>query len=346
MRLVLHAPNVHQGGGLVLLNEVVDAIPENSYLILDSRFPRTSENLRNCEIYLVRPSIWSRVRAEWKLKAISKRTDIVLCFGNLPPLFPVKADVTLFLQNRYPIDKSISLVQFSNKIRARIKLERKWFQLRVKNVKNFVVQTKSMQKIVKSVLDCEAKILPFPKNTSLIPKEWEDKNPKEVDCIYVATGEPHKNHKNLVLAWVELAECGLFPSLWLTINSETHPLLCEWIEDTSQAYNLKLKNLGYMPREEVSLLYQKAKVLIFPSFAESFGLPLIEADQMGLPIIASELDFVRDVVCPKETFDPTSVVSIARSVRRFMSEPEPTTPLLTAEEFLAKVTGEPQSNDT
>ena len=39
---------------------------------------------------------------------------------------------------------------------------------------------------------------------------------------------------------------------------------------------------------------------------------------LDLPIPASELDYVRDVVNPVETFDAGSAVSIARAVRRFL----------------------------
>jgi glycosyltransferase involved in cell wall biosynthesis len=335
MRLVLHAPNIHQGGGLVLLSELIPAIPDKSFLILDARLRIPLDSLKKFDIYIVKPTIWGRFKAECKLKLIAGNSDRVLCFGNLPPLFSLRADATLFLQNRLTIDKRYSLKGFGRRIFARITLERCWFWLRQKNVKQFVVQSKSMQKIVRSVLNCEAKILPFPNSLSSAPEKEIPGNIKEVDFAYIATGEPYKNHKKLILAWVELSSHGIYPSLCLTVNRNTHPSLCDWIEEISLKYQLKLTNLGSIPRLEVLSLYRKTKALIFPSLVESFGLPLVEASQLGLPIIASELDFVRDVVCPKETFDPNSVVSITRAVRRFLCKSEPSIPLLTAEEFIA-----------
>ena len=62
----------------------------------------------------------------------------------------------------------------------------------------------------------------------------------------------------------------------------------------------------------------RSKALIFPSLAESFGLPLVEAQEFNKPILASELDFVRDVCSPVDTFDPKSSLSIARAVKRFL----------------------------
>ena len=70
---------------------------------------------------------------------------------------------------------------------------------------------------------------------------------------------------------------------------------------------------------------------------ESFGLPLIEAKYHGLPILASELDYVRDVVAPVETFNPDSPISIARAVRRYLGNTEPPLQVHSADEFLTEV---------
>jgi hypothetical protein len=51
------------------------------------------------------------------------------------------------------------------------------------------------------------------------------------------------------------------------------------------------------------------------------GLPLIEAREAKVDIIAAELDYVRDVVTPVQTFDPNSPISIARSVKRYLNIP-------------------------
>lgn len=87
---------------------------------------------------------------------------------------------------------------------------------------------------------------------------------------------------------------------------------------------------------DIPNLYQSSSVLIFLSKTESLGLPLIEATQHGLLMIASELDYVRDVIQPAETFDPNSPVSIAWAVRRFLDKAEPTIQIHSAEEFLAE----------
>jgi hypothetical protein len=73
--------------------------------------------------------------------------------------------------------------------------------------------------------------------------------------------------------------------------------------------------------------------MVFHSTSESFGLPLIEPSSLVLPILASELDYVRDVCVPTDTFKPNSPVSIVRAVKRFLGCPEPTATLNSPAEF-------------
>jgi glycosyltransferase involved in cell wall biosynthesis len=80
--------------------------------------------------------------------------------------------------------------------------------------------------------------------------------------------------------------------------------------------------------------YREAGALIYPSTMESLGLPLLEARAAGLPVIASERDYVRDLVVPEQTFDPESPLSIARAVKRFLNGPENPPPILGPREFM------------
>ena len=51
-------------------------------------------------------------------------------------------------------------------------------------------------------------------------------------------------------------------------------------------------------------------------------------------MLAAELDYVRDILDPVETFDPNSPVSIARAVKRYLGKEENPLPLTDAEKFL------------
>ena len=154
----------------------------------------------------------------------------------------------------------------------------------------------------------------------------------------MADGEAHKNHRVLLAAWQLLARDGLHPSLALTLSPRDVTLKRE-LEALAVDAGLRIKDLGQMPHENVLSLYSTARAMIFPSTSESFGLPLIEAMHMGLPILAPELDYVRDVCSPVQTFDPTSPISIARAVKRFLALPEPVLQLRSPQEFWRELLG-------
>jgi glycosyltransferase involved in cell wall biosynthesis len=86
---------------------------------------------------------------------------------------------------------------------------------------------------------------------------------------------------------------------------------------------VRIQNLGELQHERLIAIYQTCGALIYPSCFESFGLPLIEARRAGLAVLAPELDYVRDIIDPEETFEPRSPVSIARAVKRYMKECKP-----------------------
>ena len=102
-------------------------------------------------------------------------------------------------------------------------------------------------------------------------------------------------------------------------------------------HDLKISNIGEVSHDEIINLYRSSTALIFPSTIESFGLPLLEASQLSLPIIASEKDFVRDVCTPVQTFDPQSLISISRAIKRFLKMTKQTQQIYTSSEFLNKI---------
>jgi glycosyltransferase involved in cell wall biosynthesis len=331
----VYAPNIHQGGGKSLLLSLINASHQGAIFFLDSRLLLPNEIKSKFEIYTINATPFERFKAEISLLRFSTKKDIVLCFGNLPPLFRLPSLTIVYLQNRYIVEK-ISLKYFSLLVRLRINLERLWFKYRSPTVDIFLVQTTTMKLLLARVLcaSTRIKVAPFLENSLGYLRRLK-KSESRIDCdydfLYIASGEPHKNHKILIQAWELLAKENLYPSLCLTLDG-SH--IAELLTGYESSKKLQINCVGMVPHSHALLLYSKSKALIYPSKFESFGLPLIEARQAGLPILASELDYVRDVLDPEETFDPESPVSIARAVKRFIGQQEKPLQLLNASEFL------------
>lgn len=58
----------------------------------------------------------------------------------------------------------------------------------------------------------------------------------------------------------------------------------------------RIRPIGMQPYERICQLYHSCDALLFPSYIETFGLPLLEAAMTGMPIIAADLPYAREVL--------------------------------------------------
>ena len=318
--LVCYAPNVHTGGGLVLLRALLADWPSGQPLraFLDERARGALELPAGSSVRWVKPSAPSRLAAEWRLRAAAKANDTVLCFHGLPPLLRSAARVVVFLQNRNYLGTA-PLSQFSRRTALRLAFERFVSRACRGHVAEYIVQTPSMARALALWHGGAPAVRIVPFADAIVLRQ---RTTPAWDFVYVADGEAHKNHRRLLQAWALLAEQGLRPRLALTLGPRDS-VLSDELPALRRHSGAEVHNLGQLGHEQALDLLASSRVLIFPSLGESFGLPLIEARQLGLPIIAAELDYVRDVCTPAQSFDPLSPVSIARAVRRFLDQSEP-----------------------
>lgn len=336
--IFIHAVNVHQGGGERLLRALLGAIDSQRRTVLsvDSRMPLPAALPKGLEVRRIKKSLLTRLCAEIWLYRHAAEGDCILCFGNLPPLLPVKAFTSVFVQNRYLID-SVSLSGLKAWPRLRIKMERVWLRLGMGHADKFLVQTPSMQHLMRVAVKGAVPVVIAPFSEAVTGSVTEDDTaaPERLPSfVYVASGEGHKNHRRLLEAWCLLATEGIRPPLVLTVDGASFPELCAWMTKQIKAHALNVTNLGTVTAATVAEIYARSDVLIYPSQLESFGLPLIEASAAGLDVVAAELDYVRDVVHPVQSFDPASALSIARAVKRYCGRHGPALQLLSPAQFI------------
>ncbi|MFJ6324488.1 MULTISPECIES: glycosyltransferase [unclassified Rhizobium] len=338
-RLLLHAPNVHVGGGLSLLRAMLRVRPSPFAIAqLDERARGKLDVPAGLETDYVAKSFGGRLKAEWRLRRISRSGDVILCFNNLPPLFDIRGKSVVFVQNRLLVE-SYGLRDYPLFVRARIGLERLWLRGRRHQASRYVVQSRSMALMLRRLVGADKliSIVPFTEEDQMAARPDRDGAVWRFDFIYAAGGDPHKNHAVLLEAWRLLARSGLRPSLCLTVDPARHTALASAIDAAVRDDGLAITNAGWLSASELQRAYAESGALIYPSLVESFGLPLLEAHQARLPILAPERDYVRDVADPVETFDPTSALSIARAVKRYLKQPEEPVVVSSASDFLADI---------
>ena len=73
--------------------------------------------------------------------------------------------------------------------------------------------------------------------------------------------------------------------------------------------------LGYLPEPDVRDLYRAAAALVFPSFCEGFGFPLLEAMAGGLPVAASGVSALPEIGGDAALyFDPEDADDMAEKI--------------------------------
>lgn len=95
---------------------------------------------------------------------------------------------------------------------------------------------------------------------------------KTINLFYPATNHFYKNHKVLYDALNYDSNC------------------------TYALYTTLPESMGLITFDKVLQMYKSSDALVFPSYIETFGLPLIEAASFGLPIIAADLPYAREVL--------------------------------------------------
>jgi glycosyltransferase involved in cell wall biosynthesis len=88
-------------------------------------------------------------------------------------------------------------------------------------------------------------------------------------------------------------------------------------------YKDQIKFIGYIPGEDKVYLYNLAKILLFPSFYEGFGLPIIEAQACELPVIAG-LNSSLTEIANNSAFltKPDNLTEIANGIKIILNDSE------------------------
>lgn len=137
--------------------------------------------------------------------------------------------------------------------------------------------------------------------------------------LYVGTLEPRKNLAMLIRAWQQYrarpvrgvrAELVLAGGLGYR-SSET----LELIRRAGPASGIRY--LGYVPHNHKLRLMKSASAFVFPTLYEGFGLPVLEALQLGVPVIASNVASIPEVVgSAANLLRPNDIGGWAEAIRR------------------------------
>lgn len=128
--------------------------------------------------------------------------------------------------------------------------------------------------------------------------------------LSVGTQEPRKNLSRLIEAWQRLNR----KDLTLKIAGKFG-----WGERQRPAPGVEL--LGFVPDEELVKLYNQARLFVYPSLYEGFGLPVVEAMACGCPVVTSGVSSLPEVGGEAAVYiEPESAKSIALGMAQALNQ--------------------------
>ncbi len=96
----------------------------------------------------------------------------------------------------------------------------------------------------------------------------------------------------------------------------------KYIEDHGLRNSIRIET-GIHDAVTLQALYRRAKCLLYPSFYEGFGLPVVEASLQKCPVITSNVSSLPEAAGPAAIqVDPTAVSQITNSLRRLLASPD------------------------
>lgn len=154
--------------------------------------------------------------------------------------------------------------------------------------------------------------------------------------IYHGGGlEVRKNTETLLRAYAKLAHQyssiplavrngQKFPSLVISgrIFDKSNPLATD-VETLVEELGLRghVKLLGFVPEEDLPSLYLSSLFFVYPSLYEGFGLPVVEALRMSIPVLTSDTSSLKEAGGDAALYtDPKNIKMLAYQMGRLLTD--------------------------
>ena len=240
-------------------------------------------------VFQLRYLVWKQIILPIKL--LINKVDIVICPDYVAPIICSAKKIVVIHDNlfwKYP----------KNYPRIWRNYYTKLIQLGL-NSKSKIITTSNYSKLGLKPLFKKNKIFPVYQSSENFSIKQTNENGKKY-ILHVGTFEKRKNLLTLIKAFKKLKdELKVDYKLVLAgstyINGDNNVLLK--IEKYIQEHNLSSSILmpGYIDKNKALYFYNNSLMYVFPSIDEGFGIPLIEALKLKVPVICSDIPIFREI---------------------------------------------------
>lgn len=162
----------------------------------------------------------------------------------------------------------------------------------------------------------------YPRNATEISAMKTRLHLPERYLLNVGTVQPRKNVERLIAAYAALGDVARDVPL---VIAGKRGWLAEPIYAAVQQHNLaeRVQFLDFVADDDLPTLYSGALAMVYPSLYEGFGVPIVEAQACGTPVITSIVSSLPEIAGEAALLvDPHSTIAITAAMRRVLTEPQ------------------------
>lgn len=323
--IAIDAIDIKSFGGLVHLNELIQTLSKKNIVVKIFSNSFVKKNIRNKKkIKIISKNIYDKnyiIRYLWKIFFFNKilkqnKCNLLLCLnGVYHGLFK---PTLLVNQNILPFDNFAK-----NKYNFFSKLKFSFQKIAL------LISIKLHKNVIFTSYDFKNRIMQYFKNKKKlnvkviyhgvrkgIKINKKDTKKNNIKLLFVSSFEKYKNHNKLFEA-IEKDKEGRIELTCIGGNNFSD------LKRLNAKYNLnqlKINIIKCMSYDKIFANYKNYDGLIFPSLAESFGLPVLEASINKIPILCSDLKVFKEIF--KDGcfyFNPNNSKSILDKINYFKS---------------------------
>lgn len=305
MRILIYNPSARIGGAISILKDLYLEISKISISPDEYVFVVGNIELSDTKKITIYKYPW--VQRNWinrvcfdlfvAPRLIKKyKVDKVVSYQNM--LIPfVKVPQTLYLQQSLPFINKRFTLRESKRLWLYQNVICKLVINSVKKATEIIVQTHWMEKacIEKYNIPSDRIVVQPPRISVNERYKYVHTVESKKTFFYPASDLLYKNHKVIIDACLKLKLQNINEyRVFFTLKGDENEHISGLKEDCIRN-QLNIEFIGHLNREKVYDFYCKS-ILLFPSYVETFGLPLLEAKLVGAPIIASDMPFSHEIL--------------------------------------------------
>lgn len=139
--------------------------------------------------------------------------------------------------------------------------------------------------------------------------------------LFVGRLEKRKNIEGIISAFEILKEKYKIPHKLILAGSTGFGYLDIKLRLENSKYKNEIIETGFISEKEKNALMQKAEIFLFPSFYEGFGLPILEAQKLGIPVVTSNISSMPEIGGDSVAYcDPNEVMSLVFAIQEIIKD--------------------------